>query len=437
MHRKFRNLVFATCLLAAPVSNAESEPQSAIDPGLARQYFAEARALSDREDGKLWGRALYGPLMFVDPVTRTIVADRADQAGKLKPSAGVFVGALPPEHNIANTAFQFSGWRWTMVVWPLPKDRDARGLLLIHELWHRIQDDIGFPASSPANAHLDTQEGRYWMRLEWAALRQALQLQGAERKQGLADALTFRDHRRSLFTDAAADERGLEMNEGLANYTGTAAAGATVEDRIRLAIHELNAGERKPTFVRSFAYASGPAYGLLLDDVKPGWRAGLKANDDLGAILGEAIGFKPSPELAHAARDRAVVWGGEAIATEEAARELDRRARVAAIRKKLVEGPTLHLRFSNMRIQLDPDGLIPLDDLGTVYPTARIVDSWGVLTVTDGALIDANWSGVRVAAQAETAARPLSGPGWTIDLAAGWSVVPEAGGRGYRVERLP
>ena len=45
---------------------------------------------------------------------------------------------------------------------------------MLHELFHRIQPDLGLMTISGNNAHLDTVEGRVWLRLEWRALARAL-----------------------------------------------------------------------------------------------------------------------------------------------------------------------------------------------------------------------------------------------------------------------
>ena len=37
-------------------------------------------------------------------------------------------------------------------------------------------------------------------------------------------------------------------------------------------VRAMDAVERNPTLVRSFAYATGPALGLLLDRWAPGWQ---------------------------------------------------------------------------------------------------------------------------------------------------------------------
>jgi hypothetical protein len=80
---------------------------------------------------------------------------------------------------------------------------------------------------------------------------------------------------------------------------------------------------------------------------------------------------------------------------------------------------------------------LELDEFGTVYPTARIVDAWGVLTVTDGALIDKNWSGVTVAAPRDAADAPHSGPGWTLELSDGWMVIAATRSGVFELHRKP
>jgi hypothetical protein len=54
----------------------------------------------------------------------------------------------------------------------------------------------------------------------------------------------------------------------------------------------LKEAPQKQTFVRSFAYASAPAYGVLLDETKADWRKNLKKDDDLGNLW--ARGFPSS-----------------------------------------------------------------------------------------------------------------------------------------------
>ena len=85
-------------------------------------------------------------MLFADPATRMIAANQRDAESLLRPQNGVFVGKLPDELNIADTAMNWAGVHWTMVRWPLPADPTARARSMMHELYHRIQEDLGLPA---------------------------------------------------------------------------------------------------------------------------------------------------------------------------------------------------------------------------------------------------------------------------------------------------
>ena len=93
----------------------------------------------------------------------------------------------------------------------------------------------------------------------------------AEQTEAIRDALAFAAKRHELFAGSQKTERALMLNEGLAEYTGVSIAAPDVASARWRAITRLAAPEGE-TFVRSFAYASGPAYGLLLDVRLPGWR---------------------------------------------------------------------------------------------------------------------------------------------------------------------
>jgi len=188
--------------IAAQIAGAQSK---AIDVAQAKQYFDEARRICEKDAGELWGKNLCAPMILADPQTRGVVANQADAESRLKEQNGVFVGELPPEVNPANTAMTWAGTKWTMIIWPLPASPTARARLMMHELFHHLQDDLGLPGSNPTNAHLATLEGRIWLELEWRALQQALarpEQRPLERKRAAEDALLFRLQRRSNIDDA-------------------------------------------------------------------------------------------------------------------------------------------------------------------------------------------------------------------------------------------
>ncbi|QDH74882.1 hypothetical protein FKQ52_02655 [Brevundimonas sp. M20] len=335
----------------------------------------------------------------------------------------MFTATLPGTVNIANTSLDWDGVRWAMLMQPLPQDPVRRRALMAHERWHGVQEALGLPARSPTPAHLDSEDGRALMRLEWRALAAALNADSdAARRQAVSDALAFRAARRAL--GSAEDERALEMNEGLAEYTGLRLSGG---DAKALAVAALGSAEGGATYVRSFAYASGPAYGLLLDQAAPEWRRGLKGTDDLGVLLATAMGLTAGETVSADTR-----YGGAAIRMEEALRAEQARVVAAGWTAKLVDGPRLRLPFLSMQIAFDPGKIIALPPHGSVYPTLRVVDAWGVLEVTDGALIDDNWSGVTVVAPAS--AEAVEGPGWTLRLNDGWLLTAGERDGDFRLE---
>src|SRR5579884_1947831 len=116
-----------------------------LDLPLAQRYFHEAETLWRQDGGRLWGRPLKGPLLFVDPTTRQAVANQADAEGRLRREGSLFIGKLPATVTVANTATEWAGVQWIMVVWPLPQNPEDRRVLLMHESWHRVQSQLGFP----------------------------------------------------------------------------------------------------------------------------------------------------------------------------------------------------------------------------------------------------------------------------------------------------
>jgi hypothetical protein len=400
---------------------------STININLARQYFEEAKSTSHRDNARLWGTTLYGPMLFVDPAKRDVVANEQARDGHLAFRDGVWLGKLPQKENIANTATTWAGTKWTMIIWPLPQDHSQRVRLMMHELFHRIQDEIGLPGSNPTNSHLDTREGRIWLQLEWRALEAALRTSGTSRRQALEDALLFCRYRREIFKAVDSTENALELNEGLAEYTGMKLACASDSQYVSFAVRSIIQAPSRPTFVRSFAYVSGPAYGFLLDAAGLPWRKMVSHEKDLGSLLQTAFSITLPGDLKRAADERATVYGGDTLRAKEVEREQTRLKLIAGYRAQLVEGPTLQLPLTGkFQYSFDPNTLVPLDDARTVYPTLRVSDEWGILDVANGALMvrEKGIVGkVFVSAPKDTSIRPLISEGWTLQLNPAWSLI--------------
>ncbi|HEX6625111.1 MAG TPA: hypothetical protein VF064_15475 [Pyrinomonadaceae bacterium] len=417
----------AGLLLSLHPARARGGP---IDAALAAQYFREARAACERDGGRLWGVSPCGPVLFVEPQTRAVVANQPDAEGQLAKQGDVLVGKLPARQPIANAAVDWAGVKWAMIVWSfLTKDEFQRVKMMAHESFHRVQHELKFPVAGGGNDHLDTEQGRVWLQLEWRALRQALTSEGKARRVAVEDALAFRQRRRALFPQSDASERALEMHEGLAEYTGFKLSAKSERELIDHLARHVEQCAGRPTFVGYFAYCNGPAYGVLLDAAGADWRKGLTPQDDLGELLRRASKIELPADLKAAADRQAARYDDAALRAAEAEREVARQKRLAAYRARLVDGPTLLVELTvQRRVAINTSNLVPLEGVGTVYPTATVTDAWGTLEVSDGALMIHGPGGritkVYLSRPADPAARPLKGEGWTLQLNPGWTLAP-------------
>jgi hypothetical protein len=409
----------AVILLLATTAAA----QQGINLAEAEQYFADAQQVCNADAGKLWGVSLCGPLLFADQASRMVVASQADAEGKLQKQGRVFVGSLPPEVGIANTGMDWAGVRWTMLRWPLPAAEVARKRLLAHEMFHRIQPQLGMAMSNPANAHLDSLEGRIWLQMEYRALQTALTSDGEARSRAIADALLFRKKRQAGSAAAAADENALELNEGTAEYTGIALRGPSPAENRAYIAERLKTNQGQSAYARSFAYTTGPAWGLLLDEIASGWRTRLIKAGSFAALVPAAM----QPKGDDSAEQRAAAYDYAPLRAAEEKRAKEREALLAAYRRKFVDGPVLVIPVvDNFSFGFDPLGAETLENAGTVYRSFNARDSWGVLDAPGGALMVRNDKGLftQVILPAPVSAAHSKGEGWELKLAAGWKLVP-------------
>lgn len=401
-------------------------PQDPIDLQLAARWFQEARWCAEEDGGKLWGRSLEGPMLFVHAPSRTAVANREPQGMGLAAKDGLWTGKLPGDVITANTAFAWKGEQWSMVLWPLPNTRAERARLLMHESWHRIQDELGLPGENPRNAHLDTLQGRLWLQLEIRALRSVMLAETPERAALTRDALALRAYRQSLFPGSKAEEDRMELHEGLAEFTGMMLRGTwEPETRYALAYRLLSFGKKR-SFPASFAYETGPAYGLLLNVLEAvkldaiTWRTKLTTKSSLADLVAALVEFEPAKDLQAAAMAVAERHGHRELLAAETAREQERAAREAAYRQQLIDGPVLELPMNGANFSFDPGAAFPLGADGTVHPATTVVHDWGTLVVTKGARFTNDWMRAFVSAPAD-ASLPC-GDGWTLELKPGWHV---------------
>src|SRR4026209_142645 len=207
---------FCRAVLAFVVVGHPPPAAAQVDQQRAQEYSKEARALCERDGGRLWGVSVCAPMVIADRRTQTIATSQPAPEE-----------ARPRLLGLVNAPIKWGGTTWGAYVWDdvanaTPRHRRE---IFLHELFHGVQPQLGLMAPARATEHLDGADGSYWVRLEWRALARALRESGEQRKVAVRDALAFRQARRLLYPASVADERGQEITEGRAGATGTGPAG--------------------------------------------------------------------------------------------------------------------------------------------------------------------------------------------------------------------
>ena len=416
----YLNTLFLLVLLGAATSaNAQ------VDQQRAQAYFKEAQTLCERDGGRLWGVSICAPMVIADRRTQTFATSQPAPEGD-----------RPRLLGLVNAPVQWGDARWAAYMWDdvvnrTPRDRKE---LLLHELFHGVQAQLGLMAPARATEHLDSMDGRYWLRLEWRALARALRESGKQRNLAVSEALAFRQARRMLYPASVEDERGQEITEGLAAYTGTVLAAESAAEAIVSAIDLLANTETaalEASFVRTFAYMSGPAYGLLLDASSPGWTRRVRGTDDLGTLVMRAFAVQPAAD----ATASATRYGGAKIRASEEKREQERQERLAELRRRFVDGPVLRIPGGGSGMS-DSRGAVVIPGIGTVYfGPFRASGNWGTLEAEKGVLVASDGRSRRVSAPVRRDDMTFAGDGWTFKAASGWTVREGARKGDYEVVR--
>lgn len=439
----WQHILIVALLAALPTSGAGAQR---IDTTLAMSALREADAACHRDAGALWGRSLCGPIALAEQQSRLMLTNDSAVKQPFIPFGAAFVTTAPQGTGFANTSFDWAGRRWAMIMLPLPADTFNRVTLVMHEVFHREQDSLGLGNMDLPNNQLDELNGRVWLRFELQALAAALDALAAGDPAVRAhteDALLFRARRRQLYPLADSLEPALEIQEGLAEYTGERLAMTYTGETPHRVARKVRDFQANPTYVRSFAYATGPALGVLLDRFDPGWRRRVREVRDPARMLATSIAMRVPRDLAREAERRARRYDYATVMREETARDSARRGAMATYRAQLVDGPTLTFTQPWLGRSFDPQTLVGFDMRHTLYPTGTFNSVWGTLEVTKGgALLSNDQATLRVRAPGSAPApdaRTVRGDGWTLELAPGWHLAasPDRAGSYVVVKTTP
>ena len=375
------NIFFCITALSQHVQNQmERECESALK---------DFKTVCDADSGALWGKQLFGPTMFVDPNTRSVVANKQNKANSFVQKGDLFCGQLPEETNLANTSLDYCGEQWTCVMWDKGRDAISTTHLLTHESWHRIQNEIGIPPITSQNQHLDIMEGALLLKLELMILEDLLIEKGSI-DQHMHDALMVRKYRQTKFPDG--NEKHFECHEGLAEYTSYKLLPIDENNKKGIIAAAIKKGLDADGYCNSFAYLTGSAYGFVLDDMMPSWRDSVRRGMTMQDLLMSSI------DLPESVDEEIVISLAEAYqATEFIKSERNRlesqMLRDAAIKDRFATSTWLVIPNNGINFTFNPnEHLVKYDSIGTIYQTMRLSGDFGTIETNNGIMIASDWS---------------------------------------------
>lgn len=368
----------------------------------------------------LWGIDIYGPIILVNPYTRQSYSNYPDSLGVFNKDGKIYSGVLPDNVIIGNYSLKWAGQKWAMVL-TIFLSNDLKGIieLFTHELFHRVQPELNFSQlPSKSTDHLGKRDGRIYFRLEENALINALQSNNAEEiKKHLTNAITFRKYRYTIYPDSEEAENQLELNEGIASYTGAIMCGRDkleTADAFEKKIYKLLA---EPSYIKTFPYITTPIYGYLLDDIEMFWNKKINMQTNLTNFFIEKFALTIPADLEQSVVSILGMYNGENIVSEETAREENQKKIIAEYTNKFFNEPTFEITFERKSLSFDSRYLVPLDGKGIVHPSMVAKDNWGILTVeSGGGLVNSEGNKVKLSIPIKIDESIVTGNGWELQL---------------------
>ncbi len=387
-------------------------------------YFSKIEEACNRDAGKLWGKNLYGPLMFIERTSRKITANMPDNEGLLKFKDGVYTGTYPAENIINTTSIIYGGTTFGMA--PLPTEEDNYRITIrgIHALFHSFQKEKGIDPENFNILIMDEKEARLWMKLEWKALKKAIMSEGEEQTLAIRDALIFRGSNRESYQRYALLENKFEAYEGLATFTYMLVGSDNYKEFKTRLLEYLDRIYGFQSYARSYGAIHGALYACLLYRQGFDFKSISPDTTDLGRLVKMQYQIELPEKCRDVAGSIALHYNINEIYREEDQRLQEIKERLNDRVSNFTERPVVLLELESPSFDFEPEDVSYLDTLGTLYHGLRVSDNWGKLTVTEGdCLVSNNYKFIRITAKGLKQDRNhASGEGWQIILNDGWEV---------------
>jgi len=411
-------------------------PETYLSHEQAAAYFARIEEICNRDNGKLWGSNLFGPMMFVDRTSRQILANQPDKDGILKLKDGIYTGIYPREKLINITATEFGGTLFGVA--PLPPVEDEYRIITraIHCLFHRFQYLNGIYPAIFNSTNMDEREARIWLKLEWKALRKAITSEGEDKLTAIRDALIFRGTSQISFPGYVDEGNHFETYEGLTSFTFTFLPSASMDEFKKRLFEYLDRIYSFQSYSQSYGGIHGALYATLLYQKGFDFKNLISDKTDLGKLVMELYNIELPEICRDVAGSLAISYNLDQIYREEEQRLRDIRERLCKQVNIFNQKPVAFIGLESPYFDFEPEDVHSLDTLGTLYSHIRVSDNWGKLTVNKhGCLISGNYKQLRITAKGLKADKNhIYGEGWHMILNEDW-VIDEVNDN-YYVHRI-
>lgn len=412
-------------LLIPILGCSEEEQDIYLTPEKAHYYFGKIKEACIKDNGKLWGSNLHGPVMFVDRNTRKMIANLPDENGLLREKDGIYTGLYPRGLIIYNNAARYGNTLYGIS--PLPAKEDEFKIITraLHCLLHRFHDSIGYTSSGFNTPNMDEKDARFWLKLEWKALRKAIESEGAEEQVAIRDALIFRGINHELYPTYVKDQIRFENYEGLATFTQFMLATDSEEEFKTKLLETLDRFYSFLSYSKTYGSIHGALYATLLHRKGFDFKTIRSEDVDLGEQVRLLYGITLPSVCRDIAGSLAFNYDIEKIKQEEAERETEINLRINRIVSTFTDKPVVYFELVSPYFDFEPEDLNPLASHGTLYKKIRVSDNWGKLTVDKGGcLVSANLKFLRVTAKGfETGRNRIEGEGWHLLINSDWEVI--------------
>jgi hypothetical protein len=176
----------------------------------------------------------------------------------------------------------------------------------------------------------------------------------------------------------------------------------------------------------SFAYLTGPAYGVLFDELKVDWLNALRKGETLPEIGSQIINKNIPTDtilLKESISKIIVQYKAESLINSETEKFEFQKQHINNYYRKFFESDILILRNNNLQMSFNPqEKLVPVED-GVVYQTMRLTGEWGVAEIKNGIYRSNDWQIFILSAPTSNTTGTIMETDYELMLNKGWEIV--------------